>query len=80
MTLRLIRAGSHGEHEQKSLEEGRSHVAWEDLDVDLEALQDRQALIAATAERDPEEKPKALINWAAQVWAFGRDREEGIGL
>ena len=77
MTLWLIRAGSRGEHEQKFLDEGRSYVAWEGLDVDLAALHDRQSLIAAMAERYPEEKPKALINWSAQVWAFGRDMEEG---
>ncbi len=77
MTLWLIRSGSRGEHEQKFLDEGRSYVAWEGLDVDLAALHDRQALIAAMAERYPEEKPKALINWSAQVWAFGRDMEEG---
>ncbi|CAK6701087.1 restriction endonuclease [Synechococcus sp. BA-124 BA4] len=77
MTLWLIRAGSRGEHEQKFLDEGRSYVAWEGLDVDLAALHDMQALIAGMAECYPEEKPKALINWSAQVWAFGRDMAVG---
>ncbi|MCP9771672.1 restriction endonuclease [Synechococcus sp. Tobar12-5m-g] len=77
MTLWLIRSGSRGEHEQKFLDEGRSYVAWDGLDVDLACLTERQELIAALAERYPEEKPKALINWSAQVWAFGRDIAEG---
>jgi restriction system protein len=38
MTLWLIRAGSRGEHEQKCLDEGRSYVAWEGLNVDLASL------------------------------------------
>lgn len=76
MTLWLVRAGSRGEHEQKFLDEGRIYVAWNALNVDLAALPDRQALIAAMAERYPEEKSKALINWSSQVWAFGWDMSE----
>jgi restriction system protein len=45
MTLWLVRAGSHGEQEQKFLDEGRSSVAWEGLSLDLASLADRQALI-----------------------------------
>ncbi|MCP9915277.1 restriction endonuclease [Cyanobium sp. ATX 6F1] len=77
MTLWLIRAGSHGEQEQKFLDEGRVYLAWDALNVDLAALADRQALIHAMEQRYQEEKAKALINWSAQVWAFGRDMAQG---
>jgi len=77
MTLWLIRAGSRGEHEQKFLDEGRVYVAWDGLNVDLKALADRQALIQAMEQRYPDEKPKALINWSSQVWAFGCEMAAG---
>ena len=77
MTLWLIRAGSRGEHEQKFLDEGKVYVAWDGLNVDLKALADRQALIQAMAQRYPDEKPKALINWSSQVWSFGCEMAEG---
>ena len=45
MTLWLIRAGSHGEHEQKFLDEGRVYVCWDGLDVDISRLSERQGLV-----------------------------------
>ena len=77
MTLWLIRAGSRGEHEQKFLDESRVYLAWAGLNVDLIALADRQALIQSMAERYPDEKPKALINWSSQVWSFGHEMAAG---
>jgi restriction system protein len=77
MTLWLIRSGSHGEQEQKFLDESRIYVCWGELNVDLLGLGDRQALIAALAQRYPDEKQKALINWSSQIWAFGHDMQPG---
>jgi len=77
MTLWLIRAGSNGEHEQKFLDESRIYVCWGQLNVDLLGLGDRQGLIAALAQRYPDEKQKALINWSSQIWAFGHDMQPG---
>lgn len=77
MTLWLIRAGSHGEHEQKFLDEGRVYVAWPSLNVNLGTLSDRQALIRVLTERFPDEKPKALINWSSQVWGFAQEMAVG---
>ena len=77
MTLWLIRAGSRGEHEQKFLDEGRVYVAWDGLDVDLKELADRQSLIQVMEQRYSDEKPKTLINWSSQVWAFCNAMLEG---
>lgn len=33
MPIWLVRAGSHGEHEQKFVQEGRIYLTWEGLDV-----------------------------------------------
>lgn len=38
MAIWLIRAGSHGEYEQKFIQENRVYVTWDDLDVNLAKL------------------------------------------
>ena len=77
MTLWLIRAGSHGEHEQKFLDEGRVYVCWDGLDVDLSSLSERQSLIDQLATRFPDEKPKAWMNWSSQIWPFAHGMQPG---
>ncbi|QPN59741.1 restriction endonuclease [Synechococcus sp. CBW1002] len=77
MTLLLIRAGSRGEQEHKFLDEDRVYVTWDGLDVDLEDLPDRKALILALEERFPEEKAKALLNFSSQVWPFVKEMAIG---
>ena len=77
MTLWLIRAGSHGEHEQKFLDEGRVYVCWDGLDVDLSNLSERQSLIDQLATRFPDEKPKAWMNWSSQIWPFAHGMQPG---
>lgn len=44
MAIWLIRAGSHGEYEQKFIQEKRVYVTWDGLDVDLSKLKDREEL------------------------------------
>lgn len=77
MAVWLIRAGSHGEFEQKFLQENRVYVTWDRLDVNLRALADRAALFSALAERNPNAKPKTLHNWVSQVWPFAHDIQNG---
>ena len=45
MAIWLIRAGKHGEYEQKFITENRVYVTWEKLGVDISKLPDRDALI-----------------------------------
>ena len=77
MAIWLIRAGSHGEYENKFLQEKRVYVTWDELSVDLSTLKDRDALVAEMTSVYPHAKPKAIINWASQVWPFGRVIEKG---
>ncbi|WP_203564284.1 restriction endonuclease [Deefgea sp. CFH1-16] len=77
MTVWLVRAGSHGEYEQKFLQENRLYVTWDGLNVDLQALPNREALIAEMATRYPSEKSKAVQNWSSQVWPFGQVMQKG---
>lgn len=66
MAIWLIRAGSHGEYEQKFIQENRVYVTWDNLDIDLGKLKQRADLTAAMTERYPDTKPKAITNWVGQ--------------
>lgn len=77
MPVWLIRAGSHGEHEQKFIQESRVYVTWDALNIDLAKLDDRTALIEAMTERNPDTKAKAILNWASQVWPFAHAMKKG---
>jgi len=73
MAVWLIRAGSHGEYELKFIQEGRIYVTWDDLDVNLAKLADRNELTKAMTQRYPDTKPKAIANWVSQVWPFAHE-------
>lgn len=44
MALWLIRAGAHGEYEQKFIQENRVYVTWDELNLNLSNLQQRGEL------------------------------------
>ena len=77
MAIWLIRAGSHGEYEEKFIQEKRVYVTWTELDVNLVNLSDRPALAFEMTERYPDVKPKAISNWVSQVWPFAHDMKKG---
>ena len=77
MAIRLVRAGSHGEFEQKFFQEKRVYVTWDRLNVDLAKLKQRADLVSAMTDRYPEAKPKTILNWAGQVWPFAHDIDKG---
>lgn len=45
MAIWFVRAGSHGEYEQKLITENRVYVTWERLRVDISTLIEREAPI-----------------------------------
>ncbi|MDR0674190.1 MAG: restriction endonuclease [Zoogloeaceae bacterium] len=77
MAIWLIRAGSHGEHEQKFIQGNRVYVTWDNLNVNLAKLQQRADLGALMAERYPDAKPRAIQNWVSQVWPFAHEIQKG---
>jgi len=77
MAIWLVRAGRHGEFEDKFLSEKRVYVTWDKLDVDIAKLSVRAALIAALEQRYPASKPKKLINHASQIWPFAHEMQKG---
>src|ERR1700721_1833222 len=77
MAIWLIRAGSHGEYEQKFIQENRVYVTWDGLDVNLAKLPARPALVDAMTAHYPDTKPKAILNWVSQVWPFAHEIKKG---
>lgn len=70
MALWLCRAGRHGEHEQKFLEEGRICLTWGSLKHDIGKLKDRQELMAVLEEVYPHFKTGHRVQNSGQIWAF----------
>jgi restriction system protein len=77
MTVWLIRAGSHGEYEQKFLQECRVYVTWSGLDVNIRELSTRDDLAAILREQTPDAKPKRILNNVSQIWPFAHEMEKG---
>ncbi len=77
MAIWLIRAGSHGEYEQKFIEDNRVYVTSNNLDVDLGQLGDRSELTEAMTQRHPDAKRRTIANWVSQVWPFAHEIQKG---
>lgn len=77
MAIWLIRAGAHGEYEQKFINENRVYVTWDKLAVNLEKLPDREALFVEMSQLYTDAKPKRLQNWASQIWPFAHEIKKG---
>ncbi|HEX7652086.1 MAG TPA: restriction endonuclease [Verrucomicrobiae bacterium] len=77
MATWLIRAGAHGEYEQKVFSDKKVYATWPGLSVDLAKLSDRSSLIAEMTRIYPDSKPKAIINWASQLWPFAHEIKRG---
>ena len=77
MAIWLVRAGSHGEYEQKFIQDNRVYVTWDGLNVNLLPRADRQQLMTVLTERYPDSKPKVILNWASQIWPFAHEIKKG---
>lgn len=77
MAVWLVRAGGHGEFQDKFISERRVYVTWDGLNVNLAKLQGRNALIAEMEFRYPGSKPKSLLNQASQIWPFAHEMKKG---
>lgn len=77
MAIWLIRAGTHGEHEQKFIQENRVYVTWDELDENLAKLAERSELVAALTQRYPDAKPRKILNHTSQIWPFAHEMKKG---
>ncbi|WP_425801224.1 restriction endonuclease [Desulfitobacterium sp. Sab5] len=77
MAIWLIRAGSHGENENKFIEENRVYVTWDDLNIDMGKLFHRSDLTEKMTSIYKDAKPKTIHNWVSQVWPFAHEIKKG---
>jgi len=77
MALWLIRAGAHGEYEQRFLDEGKVYLTWEGLKYNLAERIEWEGLKELLSEAYPEYSKKSISNQAGQVWAFYHRIEVG---
>lgn len=77
MELWLVRAGSHGEYEQKFLDEGRIFLTWDDLNTNLSQFTEKDPLLELLEQTYPNEKIKRLQNHSTQIWRFTNAMERG---
>lgn len=77
MVVWLVRAGAHGEFEQKFLGDNKAYVTWDRLNKNLAKFDDRQDLVQVMEELYPNAKPKRIINWVSQLWPFAHEMNKG---
>ncbi|MBM4040851.1 MAG: restriction endonuclease [Planctomycetes bacterium] len=71
MALWLVRAGAHGEFEQKFLNSGRIYLTWEGLENEnLSQAKDWLGVKAIVKKTYPDRTERIAGNWAGQIWAF----------
>lgn len=76
MTVWLIPGGRHGERENFALENSVAVIGWEEL-PDLSGFKSRDELSALMAEKYPDAKERARVNWVGSVWPFAKDMRPG---
>lgn len=66
--LWMVRAGKHGEYEQRALDEGKVIIQWEV--GDLGPVQDWKAVRERVSRSFPDESKHRIGSWAGQLYAF----------
>src|SRR5207248_2820473 len=77
MALWLSRAGRHGEHEQKFLDDNRTYITWKKLNCDLQRVESKRALQDVLHELYPDEERAHIINNSGQLWPFAHEMKPG---
>ena len=72
MALWLVRAGSHGEYEQKFFEENRIFLTWDGLSHDLSGMKNRGQLRTLLENVYPDAPKGRIRNYVGQIWAFSQ--------
>jgi restriction system protein len=76
MAIWLFRAGRSGEFEHKFLSEGKIYLTWDDLNIDLSKIEDRESLMQVLEEKY-DEKKNTLRNWTGQIYPMAHRVQKG---
>jgi restriction system protein len=77
MAIWLIRAGEHGEYEEKFLTEKRVYLTWNDLNRDISKVPTQSDLLGLLTTIYPDAKPNRLRNHAGQIYRFAKEIQVG---
>jgi restriction system protein len=69
MSVWMVRAGRHGEREDLALGQNLVAIGWSQMG-DLSRVPTRDALLTLLLEAYPDERRRAVANWAGQLWTF----------
>ena len=69
MALFLVRAGKHGEQEQRALSNNVVTIGWNDLS-DLSSIRERDDLRSLFEKTYPNAKKSVVANYVGQIWTF----------
>lgn len=72
MALYLVRAGKHGEHEQRFLQRNRIYLTWGGLKHDLSKLEDKPALRNLLEVVYPDASKGRISSFTGQIWIFAK--------
>ena len=72
----LVRAGRNGEDEDVALEKNLALIGFSEI-PSLEEARDYDAILKIVGEALPQSKPRAIGNFAGQLWAFSCAMQEG---
>jgi restriction system protein len=72
----MVRAGKNGEDEDYALENGLAVIGFREIPP-LEGAKDYDAIAKLVAQALPTAKPRAIGNFAGQLWAFAIAMKEG---
>ncbi len=73
----MVRAGKHGEYEQRFLQTNRIYVCWTGLKHDLSKLAEKPDLRELLARVYPESPKKRVSHSTGQIWPFVREMKPG---
>jgi restriction system protein len=75
MSLWLVRAGRHGEHEQRFLDENRIYLTWGGFDKDLNQCKAKSELRSLLEKIYPNASAARISSSLGQIWAFYKMKE-----
>ena len=73
MALWMVRAGRHGEHEQRFLDTNRVYVTWWGLKYDLSKLASKKQLQELLRKVYPDSGTGKINNHSGQIWEFAQE-------
>jgi restriction system protein len=77
MALWMIRAGSHGEHEQQFLKDQKIYLTWDGLAHDLSEIPDKKGLRKLLEQVYPSFTKAHIANHCGQIWGFSHKMSIG---